>query len=195
MTSRRIITLRKPTWRAWGLFWLVFLAFPPPARSADIDAQDFSLSDIPTVTLITQAGRAVRFPQDFRDHRYLLFTFIYTSCKESCPLLTAIFAAVQREREPTPESLRLVSISVDPERDTPSVLRAYAQRHGADVRSWTFLTGRRQDIDQVTRSLGVFSAHAAGHQPRIFLWDQRQGNGMKFSGLVPPGRLLSEMAP
>jgi protein SCO1/2 len=57
--------------------------------------------------------------------------------------------------------IAFISITVDPERDTPDVLKLYAQSFRADLRGWAFLTGSAENIREVTRSYGVFSAKAA----------------------------------
>ena len=72
---------------------------------------------------------------------------MFTRCPSVCPLLTAKFKALQAELTELPE-LRFVSISVDPEHDTPEVLAAYAKRFGADTRRWSFLTGPLDAVDQ-----------------------------------------------
>ncbi len=72
-------------------------------------------------------------------------TFIYTSCKDTCPLQSAEMARPQQEFGEQVE-VRLVSISVDPERDTPEILSRYAGHYKADPDRWLFLTGKRDDI-------------------------------------------------
>lgn len=76
--------------------------------------------------------------------KVILANFIYTSCRESCPLLSVRMQAVQqrlREEGLLGNGVQLLSFTVDPERDTPAVLRAYAERHQADPNAWRFLTG------------------------------------------------------
>lgn len=74
--------------------------------------------------------------------------FIYTDCAETCPLQSAQMARLQAEFAGTPD-LRLVSISVDPEHDTPEVLAAYATRYRADPERWLFLTGPKEAIHRL----------------------------------------------
>jgi protein SCO1 len=69
--------------------------------------------------------------------------FVYTSCPGPCPALSARMAALQAR---LPASVRLVSVTVDPERDRPEVLRAYARRLGAEAGRWRFLTGKRDAV-------------------------------------------------
>ena len=67
--------------------------------------------------------------------------FMFTRCPTVCPLITARMKGIQDQAKARGIDVRLVSISVDPENDTPQVLRAYADKHGADPASWSFLTG------------------------------------------------------
>ncbi len=74
--------------------------------------------------------------------------FIYTSCPGPCPALTARLASMQKA---LPAPVRLVSFTVDPERDTPRVLKDYAARFGADPARWRFLTGKRSELRALAR--------------------------------------------
>ena len=71
--------------------------------------------------------------------------FIYTSCTDTCPLQTGMMARLQKEYSAIP-NVQLVSVTVDPERDTPQTLSIYAARHNADAKRWFFLTGQRDRI-------------------------------------------------
>ncbi len=78
-----------------------------------------------------------------------LVNFIFTSCPSVCPLLTKQMKAVQEATKDFAPPLRLVSISVDPDADSPSKLKAYGTREGADFSRWTFLTGPIETIRRV----------------------------------------------
>ena len=87
----------------------------------------------------------------------MALTFIYTGCPDICPLLTQKMVDVQDElgAEFGPK-IAFVSISLDPERDTPEVLKDYAQFWGAKLEGWSFLTGSPEAVGDVTRHYGVF---------------------------------------
>jgi cytochrome oxidase Cu insertion factor (SCO1/SenC/PrrC family) len=74
--------------------------------------------------------------------------FIYTNCPAACPMMTAKMHGVEKKIHGQ-ENIRLVSISVDPERDTPPVLHAFAERYGGPTKQWIFLTGTPASIHQV----------------------------------------------
>jgi protein SCO1/2 len=88
-------------------------------------------------------------------------TFIFTSCADTCPLLTAKMVQVQDELgSEFGTRIAFVSITVDPERDTPEVLKQYAQNFDANLAGWTFLTGDPAALREVERSYGLFAAKA-----------------------------------
>ena len=108
--------------------------------------------------------------------------FIYTTCTDTCPLQTAAMAELQKEFAANTD-VQLVSVSVDPVRDTPKVLSAYADKHAADRRRWYFLTGQRDQVIKLIRDgfhLSVAalpdSAEQSGmipHSPRFVLIDRQ----------------------
>ncbi|MEO6024011.1 MAG: SCO family protein [Burkholderiales bacterium] len=85
-------------------------------------------------------------------------TFIFTSCADTCPLLTAKLIGIQRKlRADLKSKVFFAAITVDPERDTPEVLKRYAQAHSADLAYWAFLTGSLAEIAEVTRRYGIYN--------------------------------------
>jgi protein SCO1/2 len=76
----------------------------------------------------------------------LLVNFVFTRCPSVCPVLTKTMSQVQGRLKGTGKSIQLLSISVDPEHDTPAVLKAYAKSFGARHDTWNFLTGSKEDI-------------------------------------------------
>jgi protein SCO1 len=98
-------------------------------------------------------------------------TFIFTLCTATCPVLTPMMSLVQGQLGPDfGNKVVFASITVDPERDTPEMLKLYAQMYGADVVGWSFLTGPPPVIQDLTRRYGVFaSKHANGDIEHSFL--------------------------
>lgn len=123
----------------------------------------------PGFALTDQAGGRVALA-DLRG-KVLAVTFIYTTCADSCPLLTAKMAVVQRKLGADfGARVRFVSITVEPEIDTPAVLKAYADKFGADARGWSFLTGTSEEIQEIVRGYGAFARRVTpGDVDHIFL--------------------------
>jgi protein SCO1/2 len=109
----------------------------------------------PDFTLVSQDGK--RFSADKTRGKVVLVTFIFTTCPDVCPFITAKFAQIQRAvaKDNRPDDVLLISITTDPEVDTPQVLKSYAQRYSADLKSWAFLTGNERELAAVWRSFGV----------------------------------------
>ena len=109
----------------------------------------------PALALTTQDGETLALRE--LGGKVVLLTFIYTSCTDTCPLLTGKLAGV-REKLGTDfrAQAHFLSVTVDPERDTPDVLRAYGQRFRADPSGWAFLTGTPAEIAEVTGAYGIF---------------------------------------
>ena len=103
---------------------------------------------LPDVSLIDQHGSAVSLAS--LRGKPVLIDFIYTSCASTCPMLTAKMAAIAHQLGPAlGADVTIVSISLDPEHDSPAELEKYAKSHDADGKGWIFLTGPPAKIDQV----------------------------------------------
>jgi protein SCO1/2 len=142
---------------------LALLACSTTAEAHDTmrDQRLPTIGRAPDFELISQDGVRVALV-DLRN-KVVAVTFIYTSCPDTCPLLTAKMAQVQDELGPKFGSkIAFISITVDPERDTPDVLRNYAQSFGANLAGWTFLTGTPQNIRAVAKRYGVSVTKSVG---------------------------------
>jgi protein SCO1 len=109
----------------------------------------------PEFTLTKQDGKRVAL-KDLRD-KVLAITFIFASCADTCPLLTAKMAGIQNSLgSDFGSKVYFVSITVDPERDTPEVLNRYAEAHKANSAGWAFLTGTPAEISEVAKRYGIY---------------------------------------
>src|SRR5262245_34800215 len=121
-----------------------------------------TIGPAPEFALTSQDGVRVTLG-DLRN-KVVAVTFIYTSCEDTCPLLTAKMAQVQDDLGPNFGSkIAFVSITVDPERDTPDVLRKYAESFGANLGGWSFLTGTPESIREVVQRYGIFATKSVGN--------------------------------
>jgi protein SCO1 len=152
--------------RAAAILTLLMLASLMLTRARDV--ADYiskeeplpKIAPAPEFTLTSQNGTPVSLA-DLRG-KVVAVTFIYTLCTDTCPVLTPMMSFVQDRLGPDfGTKVAFVSITVDPERDTPPVLKEYARAFGADLGGWAFLTGAPETIREVTRRYGVFAAQAA----------------------------------
>jgi protein SCO1/2 len=142
--------------------------------------------------LVTQDGRKVHFYSDMLKDRVTVVNVIYTNCKDACPLITARLNEVRRELgELFGSRVFFVSISSDPERDTPQALKKFAQAQNADAAGWTFLTGTRPDIDRVLGKLGQAAQSAEDHSTLLLVMDVDAKRMRKVLPHVPP-QLIAE---
>jgi protein SCO1 len=127
------------------------------------------IAPAPEFTLTSQDGGEVKLA-DFRG-KVVAVTFVFTRCTDTCPVLTPMMSFVQdRLGADFGEKIVFVSITIDPERDTPEVLKEYGEAFGANFAGWFFLTGSPPDIREVTRRYGVFAAKAEnGNVDHTFL--------------------------
>jgi protein SCO1 len=135
---------------------LALPVFGQASRSAGEREPTHRLRDhFPNVALTTQDGRQVRFYDDLVRGKVVLINFMFTTCTAQCPTNTLNLSKVQDALgDRVGRDVFLISISVDPEHDTPSTLKAYAERFHARP-GWTFVTGTHADIDTIRRRLGV----------------------------------------
>src|SRR5712692_3117997 len=131
---------------------------PSDIRSSQAQAEPKPGDEVPDFKLVNQDGKRISLHQ-YRG-RAVLLTFIYTRCPlpDYCPLMTDNFSEIQKTLKSDAslyERTHLLSISVDPEYDTPKVLREYAARHSADTMQWEFASGSKDEVKQVATYFGM----------------------------------------
>jgi cytochrome oxidase Cu insertion factor (SCO1/SenC/PrrC family) len=145
---------------------------------------------VPDFSLLERSGRPVE--ASALRGRVWIVNFIYTHCTDTCPLQSARMARLQTDyRDAT--DLRLISITVDPGRDTPQVLARYAARFGADPARWLFLTGEKGAIFRLAREgfrLGVEEPAGTGQSPldRAFPPERSAAPGEPMFAALDVGR-------
>jgi protein SCO1/2 len=152
----------------------------------------------PNVPLTTQDGREVRFYDDLVKGKSVAINIIYTSCTDECPLETARMAEVQRLLGAhVGRDVFFYSISIDPEKDSPQVLKAYSEKFNVGP-GWLFLTGKKEDIKLLTGKLGLSRASDAiskdGHASSLMLGSDTTGQWMRNSAVDNPRFLATTMA-
>ena len=139
---------------------LVLMAGTAHAHDAQHDQRLPTIGQAPDFTLLSQDRMRVSL-RDLRG-KVVAIAFIYTYCTDVCPMLTDNMARVQ-EKLGTAFGTKIdfVSITVDPERDTPDVLKQYAENFGANLKGWSFLTGDPATVHEVGRKYGVIARKTA----------------------------------
>jgi protein SCO1/2 len=173
-------------WQALGL-----------GHQAREDARLSKIGPAPELSLTTQDGQRLSLTE--LRGKVVAVTFIYASCTDTCPLLTAKMASLQAALGADfGPKVFFLSITVDPERDTPAVLQRYAQGHGANFAGWAFLTGTLAEIRQVARRYGIYYKKTArGDVDHTFLTslvDQSGTLRVQYLGVrFDPNELLRDL--
>ncbi|MBZ0067589.1 MAG: SCO family protein, partial [Thiobacillus sp.] len=137
---------------------------------------------LPELTLRDQAGRAVPMSELQGTSGPLAVNFIFTTCTTICPVMTATFSQMIRELGPDAGRIDLVSITIDPEHDTPTILAKYAERFEAPP-NWRFLTGSPGDVERVLRAFDAWSGSITSHRPITLVRRQDDANWVRLEGL------------
>jgi protein SCO1/2 len=145
-----------------------------------------TLTDTP---LVDQNGQRLLFKSEVLADRLAVIGFVYTSCTTVCPVTSQIMAQVQsRLGERTARDVAFVTVTVDPVRDRPAVLKAHAERIGAD---WRWLTGAKPQVDEVLRGFGAWTPNFVDHPPLIMVGDAKSGRWLRFFGFPDPDQLVA----
>ena len=154
-------------------------------REVQVPIKDFSLRD--------QSSRPFQFNQ--LKGIVVVVAFIYTTCPDVCPLITAALRQVQsglgvQERK----KVFLLAITTDPEIDSPKILTDYAKRHSADLANWAFLTGNETELKKVWKNFGVGVHRKArglvDHTPLAAIVDRLGRMRFVYVGPTPDAKLL-----
>jgi protein SCO1/2 len=160
---------------------------PPASAPATVDVTLFDES------LRDQDGRNVKFVSDVIADRIVIMNFIYTTCTTACPVLSAIFQRVQAKLgSKLGKDVVIVSVSVDPNTDTPRRLKAYAKKLKARS-GWIFLTGGEHVVDKVLEGLGAYSQDFTAHPNMTLIGDGRAEEWTRMYGFANPNHILAQV--
>jgi protein SCO1/2 len=159
-----------------------------PSQAATRSTVQYS---VPRVTLVRDDGKSVSLPQEMNDGRPVLLNFIFTSCGSICPLMSQIFADFQRKLGADAQHVHLMSISTDPEQDTPARLTEYAHRFDAGP-EWRHYTGTLDASLAAQRAFDVYRGDKMSHTPVTLLRAAPDQPWRRIDGFVTPDELLHE---
>ncbi|WP_435626654.1 SCO family protein [Candidatus Ferrigenium straubiae] len=145
----------------------------------------------PDVKLVDKNGKPVSLHSRLDGDKPVMLNFIFTTCTTICPVTSATFSIVQEKLGPEQGKVHFVSISIDPEHDTPARLNDYAKKFGAGAQ-WSMLTGSAKDSIAVQRAFDVYSGDKMNHRPVTFM---RKGPGkpwLRIDGFASADDLLQE---
>lgn len=146
---------------------------------------------VPDVTLINQDGDKVRLKSLLETDHPVVVDFIYGTCTTICPVLSAGFLNLQRKVAASGGKVKLISITIDPENDTPMIMKEYLQRYRAQP-GWDFLTGSRADIDIVMRAFDAYIPDKMSHYPINLIRSPKDGSWVRLFGIMSGKEFLEE---
>jgi protein SCO1/2 len=146
---------------------------------------------VPDVKLTDSNGKKVALREVLAGGAPVMLNFIYTSCTAICPVMSTTFSQVQARLGADRDKLRMVSISIDPEQDTPDKLKSYAKKYGAGPQ-WQMLTGSAADSLAVQRAFDTFRGDKMNHEPVTFLRNANSKSWVRIQGFANADQLLRE---
>ncbi|HET6921968.1 MAG TPA: SCO family protein [Anaeromyxobacteraceae bacterium] len=162
----------------------------PGAAPAAPQAAAETAIQFPDVELLDQDGRPVRFGADVLAGRIVVMDFVFTTCTTVCPVLNAIMGRVQGTLPALGQEVAMVTVSVDPARDTPARLKALARKLGAGP-GWTWLTGEQESVKQVLKAAGAWTPSFQDHPPMVLVGDTRTGTWTRMNGFPSVERIAA----
>lgn len=153
---------------------------------------------LPDVAVVDHTGRALHFYSDLVRGRTVFVNAVYTDCEFTCPILGQAFAKLQQSLgDRLGRDVFLVSISRDPEHDTPRKLAAWRERYHAKP-GWIVVTGKKKAIDELLRALTGDATGRGGHEMVTYLGHDGSGTWLRLYGAAEPEhyeRVLAGVAP
>ena len=147
---------------------------------------------VPDVSLVRSDGTRVSLAQELSDGRPVLLDFIYTTCTTICPVMTQTFAEVQKRLGADAAKVKMVSVSIDPEEDTPARLTEYSKRYQAGPQ-WDFLTGTVEASIAAQRAFDAYRGDKMNHSPITFFRGAPSQPWVRLDGFATPDAVLGEL--
>lgn len=165
----------------------------PPEAGHKLKRARRSLADytLPPVRLVRDDGRPVTLPEELDDGRPVVLNFIFTACGSICPVMSQTFSLLQEKLGPARGKVHLVSISIDPEQDTPARLAEYARRFKAGP-GWRYYTGTLEASIALQRAFDVYRGDKMNHTPVTFLRAAPGRRWVRIDGFASSDELADE---
>lgn len=146
---------------------------------------------IPEVTLIDSDGAEVFLPDALDSGSPTMVNFIFTSCTTICPVMSVTFSQSREALEAERDDVKMISISIDPEHDTPKRLHEYALQFKAGAK-WRFLTGNVSDILTVQKAFDAYRGTKMSHQPFTLMRVSIDKPWIRLDGFASAADLVAE---
>jgi protein SCO1/2 len=165
-------------------------AYAAPPDGSDAHRSEAAY-EIPDVTLVRDDGVSVKLRTELDDGRPVVLNFVYTSCTTICPMSSQVFEQFQDDIGAGESSVHLVSISIDPEQDTPARLRAYAAQFHA-LKNWNYYSGSVAAVTAVQRAFNAYRGDKMSHVPLTLLRGAPGRPWVRLDGFARANELVAE---
>lgn len=159
------------------------------------DAPSFTRStatyDVPNVSMVRQDGKKISFLKELDDGRPVVMSFVFVSCSAICPMLTHVMSKLQSRLEQDKQQAHLISISIDPESDTPAKLTEYAKKFGAEP-GWDFYTGTREASLSLQKAFNTYRGDKMNHTAVILMRSKPGQPWLRVEGFLSADAVYQE---
>ena len=157
-----------------------------PGAGEAVDPEAKARNYFTDLELVTQDGETVRFYSDVLRNRVVLVNFVFTNCEDACPMMTRMLTQVETLLGEDRGAVLFVSMSIDPERDSPAAMKAFARKNGADHENWVFLTGEPERVNFIVKRLGQYTEEVEAHSTLLLAGNVGRAHWKKIPPMVPP---------
>ena len=185
--SKTLITLA-------AVAMLVLGAVEALAQDTASDEEARARSYFTNLELINQDGQTVRFFDDVLKDKVVVINFIFSNCEGACPLMTHKLTLVRDKLEGfIGEQIQFVSLSLDPQRDSPAALKKFAKTQNADHEGWVFLTGDPDHLDTIISKLGQYTDDIEAHSTMMLAGNVSTAHWIKILPQEQPPAIAEKL--
>ena len=153
-------------------------------KGFSISEENFALLD---VELIASNGEKTTLLKELDTNTPIILNFIFTTCNTICPIMTGTFSTINRILKN--KTVKMMTISIDPEYDTPKALSAYSKKFNAN-KKWHFYTGESKNIVSIQKSFTDYRGSKMNHTPNTFIRYSNKSKWLKITGFISSAELI-----
>jgi protein SCO1/2 len=186
---------RRATLNMMLCFGIFFGSVPLMAKESKKEAPEYNQSignyKMPDVSIVRHDGKKLSFIKELDDGRPVIMNFIFASCSAICPMLSHVFSKVQDKLTKKGQKFHLVSISIDPENDTPAKMMEYAHKFEAGS-NWDFYTGTIETSIAIQKAFNAYRGDKMNHSSVILMRAAPGKSWLRLDGFMSPDEVIHE---
>ncbi len=170
---------------------LMSVGYGVPAEAKQRYDRSIESYTTPDLTLINQNREEVSLVELLNSNQPVMLDFVYATCTTICPVLSVSFSSAQKKLAAESKQVKFVSVTIDPENDSPEVMKEYLERYDAQP-GWDFLTGTREDIDKTMKAFDAYVPNKMAHYPLTLMRSPKTGKWVRIYGLISSKDFMQE---